>query len=165
MWPAHRFNPPIQPLLEAFIVVDLIPHNIVAAGNLSDHINQLSGFDILGAVGRGAGPKGVQHLLNIVIRGEQNHRRIQLLGSDLAGHLKSVHIRNVDVNQGHPRSCLSDQGDGLIATHRLSPDLDVVLIQENVADPFAEEWVVLNNEYGDLLHAPLRSESIAASIA
>ncbi len=107
----------------------------------------------------------MQHLLDIIVRRQQDDSDLKAVCLDLAGDLDAIDPGQVDIDQGDIRAQFLEHRQRFFTTGALADHLQIGLGVDDVADTLPEERVVVDNDDADLVHCALRHRWFAASIA
>ena len=127
-------------------------------GDLADAVDQVGAADLLEHVaGRPGHDRGVDGLV-LGERGQHDAGDLRVPGADLAADLDPVAVGQPDVEDGHVGRGGRDPPVGLLGRSGLADDLEVVLRLEQLAQPAADDLVIVEQEHagGHRFSLPLR---------
>ena len=120
-------------------------------------LHQLLDRRVLEQVAARAGEDRVHHVLLLIGDRQHDHARQRRVAADVPRRLDAGHPRHVQVHHDDVRRRLADEAQRLRAGRRLADDVDALLL-EQVAQPGAEEVVVVDEQ-----HADVRASSVSSS--
>lgn len=100
---ARAFHLFVYPGVQFAVGKDVPRNGVFPIRHRADGSRKAIRFDLFGAIARRPSQHGVDRLFDVVVPGQQNHARRQMLGSDLVRHLLTVHLRHVHIQHGDHR--------------------------------------------------------------